>query len=73
VPINELSAATDTTSAESLISPPRTLVEAEREHIIAALKAAGGKVGGPNGAAAKLGMKRTTLQSRLKKLGITEK
>jgi transcriptional regulator of acetoin/glycerol metabolism len=32
-----------------------------------------GKVGGPNGAAAKLGMKRTTLQARMRKLGIDGK
>ncbi|OWK43587.1 sigma 54-interacting transcriptional regulator [Fimbriiglobus ruber] len=49
----------------------QTLVEAEREHIRAALAAAKGKVGGPGGAAARLGMKRTTLQSKMKKLGVT--
>lgn len=43
---------------------------AEREQILKALKDSGGKIGGPNGAAARLGLKRTTLQSRMKKLGI---
>jgi len=47
-----------------------TLEEAERQHIRHALQAANWLVGGPSGAAAKLGMKRTTLQSKMAKLGI---
>ena len=47
-----------------------TLEHAEREHIIRALREAEWIVGGPKGAANRLGMKRTTLQSRIKKLGI---
>ena len=47
-----------------------TLESAEREHIIRALNAANWVIGGPAGAAAKLGMKRTTLQSKMQKLGI---
>jgi formate hydrogenlyase transcriptional activator len=47
-----------------------TLKEAEREHIRQALAQAGWRVGGPSGAAARLGLKRTTLQSRMAKLGI---
>lgn len=43
---------------------------AERERILRALREAKGVVGGPRGAAALLGLKRTTLQSRMKKLGI---
>ena len=42
----------------------------EREKILEALRLTGGKVSGPVGAAAKLGLRRTTLQSRMKKLGI---
>jgi formate hydrogenlyase transcriptional activator len=42
----------------------------EREMIIRALKEAKGAVGGPDGAAARLGLKRTTLQSRMKRLQI---
>jgi len=49
----------------------KTLEEAEREHILRALEDANWTIGGPSGAAARLGMKRTTLQSRMKKLGIT--
>lgn len=49
---------------------PRTLPETDRESLIAALKACGGVIGGKNGTAAKLGLKRTTLLARLKKFGI---
>ena len=43
---------------------------AERDEILRALKAAGGRVSGPDGAAARLGVNRTTLQSRMKRLKI---
>ena len=43
---------------------------AERARILKALKEAKGMVGGPNGAAARLGLKRTTLQSRMRKFNI---
>ena len=46
------------------------LVEHEREVIEHALREAGGVVGGPTGAAAKLGIPRQTLESKIKKLGI---
>jgi formate hydrogenlyase transcriptional activator len=48
-----------------------TLEDAERDHILRALKASNWILSGPQGAANRLGMKRTTLQSRMKKLGIT--
>jgi formate hydrogenlyase transcriptional activator len=48
-----------------------TLEEIEREYILRMLREAGGIVAGVRGAAARLGMKRTTLQSRMQKLGIT--
>lgn len=47
-----------------------TLEDVEREHIIRAVNETNGVIAGPNGAAARLGMKRSTLQSRMKKLGI---
>ena len=50
---------------------PTTLVDAEREHILGALAATGWVVGGLRGAAARLGMKRSTLQKKMQKLGIT--
>ncbi len=48
----------------------RTLADAERDHIVEALRQAGGIVGGPGGAAARLGVARTTLLYRMRKLGI---
>ncbi|MGH9836428.1 MAG: sigma-54 interaction domain-containing protein, partial [Blastocatellia bacterium] len=48
-----------------------TLEAAEREHILRALEESDWVIGGPNGAAARLGMKRTTLQSRMQKLGLS--
>jgi formate hydrogenlyase transcriptional activator len=48
-----------------------TLEQAEREHILKALRESEWIIGGPAGAAAKLGMKRTTLQSKMQKLGIS--
>jgi formate hydrogenlyase transcriptional activator len=47
-----------------------TLDETERAQILRALEEAKGVVGGPNGAAARLGIKRTTLHVRMQKLGI---
>jgi len=47
-----------------------TIEEVERAHIEKVLKACGWKVHGTGGAAERLGLKRTTLQSRMKKLGI---
>jgi formate hydrogenlyase transcriptional activator len=47
-----------------------TLEQAEREHILRALGETSWVIGGPAGAAARLGMKRTTLQSVMRKLGI---
>jgi formate hydrogenlyase transcriptional activator len=51
-------------------SAPATLEEAEREHILRTLRDTNWLVGGPNGAATRLGMKRTTLQSKMHKLNI---
>jgi len=50
-----------------------TLEAAEREHILRALQEAQWVIGGESGAAARLGMKRTTLQSKMRKLGISRK
>ena len=43
----------------------------ERARILKALEEAKGQVGGPDGAAARLGLKRTTLQSRMRKFNIS--
>jgi len=50
----------------------RTLVDAERAHITAVLRETNGLVGGPRGAAAQLGVPRTTLIARMQKLGIAK-
>ena len=47
-----------------------TLEEADRSHILKTLEQTRGVVGGPNGAAARLGLERTTLISKMKRLGI---
>jgi formate hydrogenlyase transcriptional activator len=67
VPLAELAVA-DSQNSESWENP--TLQVAEREHILRVLREADGQIGGPSGAAARLGLKRTTLHSKLKKLGI---
>lgn len=48
-----------------------TLSGAEREHIVRVLREAGGAISGSNSAAERLGLKRTTLQSMMRRLGIT--
>jgi transcriptional regulator with GAF, ATPase, and Fis domain len=50
-----------------------TLEAVERRHIFAVLEEAGWKISGPHGAAERLGLKPTTLRSRMKKLGIRSK
>jgi len=50
---------------------PKTLKDSERDLILRTLEAAGWVIGGATGAAAKLGLKRTTLIAKMKKLGIT--
>jgi formate hydrogenlyase transcriptional activator len=49
----------------------RTMADAERAHITATLRATNWVVGGPNGAAAQLGLPRTTLLARMQRLGIS--
>ena len=58
------------TPSSSLNSTISTLEEAERQHILRALKQTQWRIAGPKGAATLLGMKRTTLQARMRKLGI---
>jgi len=54
----------------STVAPQGTLHEYEATLILETLRAAGGMIGGPRGAAARLGLKRTTLVSKMKRLGI---
>jgi transcriptional regulator with GAF, ATPase, and Fis domain len=55
---------------EPVESQDANLESAEREHILRVLREAKGMIGGPGGAAQRLGLKRTTLNSKMKKLGI---
>jgi formate hydrogenlyase transcriptional activator len=48
----------------------RTLAEVQREHILQALQATDWVIGGPDGAAARLGLKRTTLLYKMRRLGL---
>ncbi len=66
VPVGELKTPVDPSPGDLL-----TMQAAEREHILKALETSHWKIAGPTGAASRLGMKRTTLQSRMKKLGIS--
>jgi formate hydrogenlyase transcriptional activator len=66
VPLVELRSAPSRTSTS-----PRTLEDAERVHIMRTLQECNWVIAGLNGAAARLGMKRSTLQFRMSKLGIS--
>jgi formate hydrogenlyase transcriptional activator len=57
-------------AAESPKKQARSLEEVERQHIVAVLEETGWRVSGERGAAGILGLKRTTLEARMKKLGI---
>jgi formate hydrogenlyase transcriptional activator len=57
--------------SKSSLSRSDTLEEAERKHVLAVLEDTRWVLAGPNGAAARLGMKRSTLQYRMGKLGIS--
>jgi formate hydrogenlyase transcriptional activator len=64
VPVSGIDHASRTSASH------RTLEEAERAHILEALKKTRWTLSGPRGAADRLGLKRSTLQFRMKKLGI---
>jgi formate hydrogenlyase transcriptional activator len=76
VPLAELRNLQAAPAAEQVPSaalsgvPMATLEEAERQHILRALRQSEWRIAGPRGAASMLGMKRTTLQARMRKLGI---
>jgi formate hydrogenlyase transcriptional activator len=69
-PILEVPLAELREPAEQSADTLQTLEANEREHILRALRDTRWVLAGPKGAAARLGMKRTTLQSRMQKLGI---
>jgi hypothetical protein len=57
--------------ADGPAGAPVTLADAEREHILGVLRETGWVVGGPKGAADRLAMKHSTLQKKMKKLGVS--
>ena len=59
--------------AEICNSIDPSLEGTEREHIIRVLRETGGMISGPMGAAQRLALKRTTLQSKMQRLGITRR
>ena len=66
VPVSEMRSDVHPASAQN-----HTLDSAEREHILRVLRQTGGVMSGPDGAARRLGLKRTTLQSKMQRLKIT--
>jgi len=69
VPVRELPTSSEITIA---MATPSTFRQAESCVIIDALKAASGRIAGKGGAAERLGLKRTTLQNKIRRLGISK-
>ena len=67
VPLATLRASSDTVVA---VGSNSTFKQAESSVIIEALRAAAGRIAGQGGAAERLGLKRTTLQNKIRRLGI---
>ncbi len=72
-PLAELKQSADGPGVSGQGAVPRavTLKDAEREHVLQALAETNWVVGGPKGAAARLGLQRTTLISKMERLGIS--
>ncbi len=66
--LDELPRSRPTEGSPALV---RTLEEVERDHILRVLRETNGVIGGPQGAATRLGLRRTTLLYRMEKLGIS--
>jgi formate hydrogenlyase transcriptional activator len=69
VPLAALPTSSDTVVA---VGSNSTFKQAESSVIIGALRAAAGRIAGKGGAAERLGLKRTTLQNKIRRLGITK-
>ena len=69
VPVAELATSSEINVA---IGTPSTFRQAESSVIIDALRAAAGRIAGKGGAAERLGLKRTTLQNKIRRLGISK-
>jgi len=71
IPVSELKLETYSVVPPNPDSADRTLQSAERDHIIRILRETHGILSGPDGAARRLGLKRTTLQSKMHRLKIS--
>ena len=69
MPLTELATLSDINVA---IGTRSTFRQAESSVIIGALRAASGRIAGKGGAAERLGLKRTTLQNKIRRLGISK-
>ncbi len=70
-PVLEIPLAELRQPAKASLDRTESLEDVERRHILHVLRESNWVIGGPTGAAAKLGLNRTTLNNRLRKLGIT--
>ena len=70
LPLSDLKELTKQPAAPASASVCRTLADAEREHILEVLRQTDGLIGGLHGAASRLGLPRTTLVYKMRKLGI---
>jgi DNA-binding NtrC family response regulator len=68
IPIDNLKLSTPVACTESRVA---TFEDLDREYILQVLRETGAVIGGPKGAAARLGLKRTTLLSKMQRLGIS--
>jgi formate hydrogenlyase transcriptional activator len=71
VPLVELRGEPRAAAAQPASTPDHSLDNAERQHILRILRETHGVLSGPDGAAHRLGLKRTTLQSKMQRLKIT--
>ncbi|SES19506.1 sigma-54-dependent transcriptional regulator [Pedobacter rhizosphaerae] len=71
--IKEVEIPGNTEQSLSVIAPVKTIFENERDHIFAVLELCNGKISGANGAAKLLGVPATTLNSKIKRLGLAKR
>jgi formate hydrogenlyase transcriptional activator len=71
VPLSEMRTESRPLLSPADATPNQSLDNAEREHILRVLRETGGVLSGPDGAARRLGLKRTTLQSKMQRLKIS--
>jgi formate hydrogenlyase transcriptional activator len=73
IPISELKLPAEPPAKEEPVVSSSSLESVERDHILRVLQETKWTISGPSGAAQRLGMKRTTLQAKMRKLGISRR